>query len=106
MRTFIATYHPHYKELIHIGIPIVIGQIGIVLVGLADNIMVGRYDTLHLAEHPYSFRLGILLRADTVGGAMLRAKGQIPHRAIAETQPYRQRAHGSAADPRHDCPLL
>ena len=49
MKTFIAQYRTHYKELIRIGIPIVIGQIGIVVVGLADNIMVGRYDTLHLA---------------------------------------------------------
>ena len=63
MRTFIATYHPHYKELIYIGIPIVIGQIGIVLVGLADNIMVGRYDTLHLAAASFvnsAFNIPIL----------------------------------------------
>ncbi|MGL5683988.1 MAG: MATE family efflux transporter [Marinifilaceae bacterium] len=44
-----TTYKNHYASLISLGIPIVIGQIGIVLVGLADNIMVGRYATEHLA---------------------------------------------------------
>lgn len=39
----------HYKAILHLGIPIVIGQLGIVIVGLADNIMVGRYATLDLA---------------------------------------------------------
>ncbi len=42
-------YKGHYKALIRLGIPIVVGQIGIVVVGLADNMMVGRYDTLDLA---------------------------------------------------------
>ena len=63
MRTFIAQYRTHYKELIRIGIPIVIGQIGIVVVGLADNIMVGRYDTLHLAAASFvnsAFNIPIL----------------------------------------------
>lgn len=44
-----SKYKTHYKALLRIGIPIVIGQIGIVVVGLADNIMVGQYHTLHLA---------------------------------------------------------
>ena len=39
----------HYKETILLGIPIVLGQLGIVLVGLADNIMVGRFATEDLA---------------------------------------------------------
>ncbi len=39
----------HYKEIFKLGIPIVIGQLGIIIVGFADNIMVGQYDPLHLA---------------------------------------------------------
>lgn len=38
-----------YKALIRLGVPIVVGQLGIVIVGLADNIMVGQYGTLDLA---------------------------------------------------------
>lgn len=56
-------YKTHYRELIQLGIPIVIGQIGIVVVGLADNIMVGQYDTLHLAAASFvnsTFNIPIL----------------------------------------------
>lgn len=46
---FLDKYKSHYNSIIQLGIPIVIGQLGIVLVGLADNIMVGRFATQHLA---------------------------------------------------------
>lgn len=46
---FSSKYNSHYRSIIQLGIPIVIGQIGIVLVGLVDNIMVGRFATQHLA---------------------------------------------------------
>lgn len=49
MKKYFSQYREHYASLIKLGIPIVIGQIGIVVVGLADNMMVGQYDTLHLA---------------------------------------------------------
>lgn len=60
---FFALHKEHYKDLIHLGIPIVIGQIGIVVVGLADNIMVGQYNTLHLAAASFvnsTFNIPIL----------------------------------------------
>ena len=56
-------YKEHYKALIQLGVPIVIGQIGIVVVGLADNIMVGQFDTLHLAAASFvnsAFNIPIL----------------------------------------------
>ncbi|MDL2315267.1 MATE family efflux transporter [Bacteroidales bacterium OttesenSCG-928-C19] len=43
----------HYKETIRLGIPIVLGQLGIVVVGLADNIMVGRFATEDLAASSF-----------------------------------------------------
>lgn len=60
---YFAPYKEHYKALIELGIPIVIGQIGIVIVGLADNIMVGQFDTLHLAAASFvnsTFNIPIL----------------------------------------------
>lgn len=60
---YFAPYKEHYKALIKLGIPIVIGQIGIVVVGLADNIMVGQFDTLHLAAASFvnsTFNIPIL----------------------------------------------
>lgn len=39
----------HYKETIRLGIPLAIGQIGIIIMGFADTMMVGRYSTDALA---------------------------------------------------------
>ncbi len=41
--------YQHYKETIRLGIPIMLGQIGIIIVGFADNIMVGHHSTAELA---------------------------------------------------------
>ena len=38
-------YTAHYKELFRLGLPIIIGQTGIILVSFADTIMVGRHGT-------------------------------------------------------------
>lgn len=38
-------YSAHYKELFRLGLPIIIGQIGIIFVSFADTIMVGRHGT-------------------------------------------------------------
>ncbi|MDR1756419.1 MAG: MATE family efflux transporter [Culturomica sp.] len=46
---YFSCFREHYRALIRLGVPIVIGQLGIVFVGLADNIMVGRYGTSDLA---------------------------------------------------------
>ena len=39
-----------YKELVVLALPILIGQVGMIVVGFADNIMVGRYSTDALAS--------------------------------------------------------
>lgn len=38
-----------YKELVRLGLPILVGQVGMIVVGFADNIMVGHYSTDALA---------------------------------------------------------
>ena len=60
---YFEQYKEHYRSIIQLGVPIVIGQIGIVVVGLADNIMVGQYNTLHLAAASFvnsAFNIPIL----------------------------------------------
>ncbi len=42
-------YREHYKELIKLGLPIVIGQLGVILVSFADTMMVGWHTTEELA---------------------------------------------------------
>ncbi len=40
----------YYKVIIRLGLPILVGQIGIIVTAFADNIMVGRYSTEALAS--------------------------------------------------------
>ena len=43
-------YAAAYKELARLGWPILVGQLGMIVVGFADNIMVGHYSTAALAS--------------------------------------------------------
>ncbi len=43
-------YTRHYPKLIRLGLPILVGQLGMIVVAFADNIMVGRYSTPALAS--------------------------------------------------------
>jgi len=49
MTGFFATYKDHYKALLRLGIPIVIGQLGMIILGFADTMMVGHHSTIELA---------------------------------------------------------
>ncbi len=49
MTGFFETYKDHYKALFRLGIPIVIGQLGIIILGFADTLMVGQHSTIELA---------------------------------------------------------
>ncbi|HAC21507.1 MAG TPA: MATE family efflux transporter, partial [Porphyromonadaceae bacterium] len=49
MNLSIQKYFPLYRSIIRVGIPIILGQLGIIVVGFTDNIMVGRYGTDSLA---------------------------------------------------------
>lgn len=45
-----SKYRQNYKAIIKLGLPILIGQLGMIIVGFADNIMVGQYSTEALAS--------------------------------------------------------
>ena len=47
---FMSKLLPHYKATLRLGIPIAIGQIGVIVMGFADTMMVGRYATEALAS--------------------------------------------------------
>ena len=36
-------YSKHYPKLLSLGIPIMIGQLGTIIMGIADTVMIGRY---------------------------------------------------------------
>lgn len=44
-----TTYKAHYKALIYLGTPIVIGQVGQIVIGFADTLMIGHHSTNELA---------------------------------------------------------
>lgn len=44
-----SNYKLHYKQIIKLGVPIMLGQLGIIVVGFADNIMVGHHSMEELA---------------------------------------------------------
>lgn len=37
-----------YKDLLHLGLPLVIGQLGMIIIGFADTLMIGHHNTLEL----------------------------------------------------------
>ena len=50
MSSFWQKYKANYRAIINLGIPILIGQLGTIIVGFADTLMVGRYSTEALAS--------------------------------------------------------
>lgn len=53
----------HYKQLLKIGLPIVVGQLGIIVLSFADTMMVGHYSTNDLAAASFvnqMFNLAII----------------------------------------------
>jgi MATE family multidrug resistance protein len=49
MQNFIGLYKPYFKKVAKLSYPIIIGQIGIVLMGVADTMMIGQIDATNLA---------------------------------------------------------
>lgn len=49
MRFRFSLYRPHYAVILRLGWPILVGQLGVIVVGFADTLMVGRYTTEALA---------------------------------------------------------
>lgn len=45
----VSTQKHHYRELLSIGIPVIIGQLGTIVLGFADTLMIGHHSTQELA---------------------------------------------------------
>jgi MATE family multidrug resistance protein len=44
-----SVYKPYFKSILKLSWPIIIGQLGIVLMGVADTLMIGKIDATNLA---------------------------------------------------------
>ncbi|MCF0159234.1 MAG: MATE family efflux transporter, partial [Bacteroidaceae bacterium] len=64
-------YYPQeYRTLTKLGIPLAIGQIGLTLQNLADNIMLGQHSTQELAAAGFVNSLVVLVLLLTIGYSM------------------------------------
>ena len=45
---WIPTYGGHYRALARLGFPIVVGQLGVIILGFADTLMIGHHSTEEL----------------------------------------------------------
>ena len=50
MSCFYKKYKNYYKQILIIGLPILLGQLGVIVTGFVDTMMVGRYSTESLAS--------------------------------------------------------
>lgn len=49
VKQFIDRYRHYYRQLLTLGVPIMVGQFGVIVLGFADNIMVGQHSADELA---------------------------------------------------------
>ena len=48
MNRLLQTYGAHYRALFTLGMPIVVGQLGVIILGFADTLMIGHHSTIEL----------------------------------------------------------
>ncbi len=67
MNTVFKRYLPHYKALVRLGVPIVVGQIGVVILGFADTLMIGHHSMEELAAASFVTTMFTLLLIFAMG---------------------------------------
>ena len=48
MNRLLKNYGDHYRALLKLGLPIVVGQLGVIVLGFADTLMIGHHSTAEL----------------------------------------------------------
>lgn len=69
MHIFFKTYLPEYKNLTRLGFPVLITQLGIIVVGFADTMMVGAYGLDELASAAFVNSLFMVVTVMQIGFA-------------------------------------
>lgn len=60
-------YKPYFKQIIKLSYPIIIGQIGIILMGVADIVMIGKLDATNLAAAGFANSVYFLITILGIG---------------------------------------
>ncbi len=61
MKQTFSLLRPHYATILKLGLPIAVGQLGVIILGFADTMMVGRYNTESLAAASFVNNLFTLI---------------------------------------------
>lgn len=69
MFTQIKPYYTHYRALTQLGVPIIIGQIGTIVLGFADTLMIGRHSTAELGAAAFVNNMFVLVLIFAMGFA-------------------------------------
>lgn len=81
MKHWMQTYGGHYRALVRLGFPIVVGQLGVIILGFADTLMIGHHSTEELGggfvreqsfQLMHHFQYRFQLRTNACGGCALR----------------------------------
>ena len=93
-------YRDHYVVLLRLGVPIMIGQLGIIIVGFADNMMVGHHTSEELAAASFVNNLCFRLfsGAYSVDRESGRKKSGSKSRSDSSIWSYRQFAFSDFTD--------
>ena len=92
----------HIKSLLKLGVPIIIGQLGNIVTGLADTVMVGQHSTQELAAASFVNNVinafiilgtGLLVQLHAHNRREHRGQQAHRHRRVAEEQPHGQLHH-------------
>lgn len=67
MLKFYHTYKEYFKKITYLSYPIIIGQIGIVLMGVADVVMIGKVDATNLAAAAFANSIFFLVSILGIG---------------------------------------
>lgn len=67
MKYQFSIYKSHYKNLTLLGVPVVIGQVGNIILSFADTIMIGQHDTTELAAASFVNSIFTLILISAMG---------------------------------------
>ncbi len=70
MTRYFKKYSFHYRSLLAMGVPIMVGQLGVILTGFVDNIMVGHHTTAELSAASFVNNIFMLPLMFATGFAM------------------------------------
>lgn len=65
----IKLYHGHYRPLINLGLPIIIGNVGLIILGLFDTLMIGHHSTQELAAAAFVNNIFVIVLLFALGFA-------------------------------------